>query len=120
MQSENGKVFREKEDTRIPTRQDTGDGPSPPPFLPHQYPFRFTLDDHDGELKFREVALLDPLERAGFSDPLREYILDKPLMSIDPARMLADKRLKGCQCTEAIAEVIHDLQQIYRPENTPS
>ena len=41
-------------------------------------------------------------------------------MSIDPARMLADKRLKGCQCTEAIAEVIHDLQQIYRPENTPS
>ena len=79
-----------------------------------QYPLRFSIDDDDGVLKFRDLRMHGQPECSLCLDHMRKYLVGKPLLAIDVDRMQKDPLLSCRECVSIVAKTISDLQEVFR------
>jgi hypothetical protein len=74
---------------------------------------RFRLNDENGVLCFTEFEILNPQRCRDLAEPLRQYLVGRPLADVDPDDLRNHMHAGDGECIEAIIRELLKQQRLF-------
>jgi hypothetical protein len=79
---------------------------------------RYTLSDENGELRFTSFQIAGGAECRETERELKEYLLSRPLRSLETRRIMRASCPGNRQCIDTVARLVADQQNLFAADDT--